>query len=115
MNLPDFDEMLELTELIRDLTLHLGVLDNQIKQEESFLYQRFMTDSSLFYNGKPLSTSAVKSAYEHTGLRGELVVKRNELAQVKADLEKAKLRFDVYKMMIDVYRTEAANKRASAL
>lgn len=112
--LPDFDAFYSLTEQIRDLMVYAAILDNTIKDRESKLHQRFMTDPTLFgKDNKPLSTTAIKSAYEFCGFNDEIVNMRNELAKAKADLEKAKLRFDVMKMQVDVYRTDAANKRYS--
>lgn len=115
ITLPDFDDFLALTNKIRDLMLYSKVLDNKIKEKESKLHQRYMTDPELFYNGKPLATTAIKSAYEHCGFNDELVELRNQYAQSLADLEQAEKQFEVYRMMIDVYRTESANKRISAL
>ena len=113
IKLPDYDDFIALTNKIRDLLLYSEVLDNRIKEKEAKLHQRFLTDPDLYYKGKPLSSTAIKSAYEFSGFNDELVELRNEHAKAKADLEQARLEFKTYEMMVDLYRTNSANQRAS--
>lgn len=113
--LPDFDDFLDLAQQIRDLMMSAEVLENYIKEKESKLHQKYMTDPSLFYNGKPISSTAINSAYEFCGFNDELLEVRNQYSKTKADLEHAKLKMSIYKMQVEMYRTDAASKRAGVL
>lgn len=113
--LPDFEDFTKLSDEISDLLYKKLVLEKDIKAGESEVFKRFATDSHLYFNDKPAPVSFVENAYKFSGLNGELLPLRNDLAQVTANLERARLRFDIYKQMMDMWRTLSANERSSSL
>jgi len=114
-DLPDFDEMINIARQIREKMLIRDHLDAVIKARESEIYKITSTDSRYFSNNKPPSATYIKSAYEFTGLDGELIELREKLSEAIADIEMLRITFDIMKMMVDVYRTESANKRIATL
>lgn len=111
--LPDFDEMFNVVNVIRDLTYQKLILDAEISEGESEVIEYNMAHKKV--NGKYASMEYAKLVWKPVGLNGKLVVKRKELASVESKLAEAKALFDVYKSMIAVWQTESANKRAVSL
>lgn len=111
--LPDFDEMLSLADMIKNIMIRKAQLEYELSKGESITYKTSMTDPNYFVGNKQPSVAYVKSVYEYGGLQNELLPLRKELGEVSAELENLRLRFDVMKMMVDLYRTDSANKRAS--
>lgn len=109
--LPDFEDFLELTDYVRDLSFSKMSLDVEIKSKEAEIFRTAVSDEKYFVNGKPPSATYINSAYSHTGFEGELLPLRNELAQVSSDLEAGKAKMEVYRNMLDVFRTLSANER----
>jgi hypothetical protein len=46
-----------------------------------------------------------------TGFDGELLKKREQLAELESELEYLRMRYELDKIVIDVWRTQSANKR----
>ena len=112
---PDFDDMSNLADKIRELTAKKMLLDIQIKAREAEITQVMCSDQSYFQNGKPPSMALIESTLQYSGINGELLPMRKELALTISALEEAKLRFDIYRMQLDLYRTEAANQRLTSI
>lgn len=111
IKIPDYDDMVKLAGRIRQLTSKKISLDVEIKAREAEITTIMTTDTKYFQNGKAPSMSLIDSTWRYTGIEGELLPKRSDLAEIIAELEEAKILFDIYKMQIDLFRTEAANNR----
>jgi hypothetical protein len=112
---PDFEEMMELIDIIGKLTHEKLLLEAKISFMRSEILKKVTTDESFFKGDKPPAFNFAETTYLVTGINDELIAPRVELADVTAKLEHAKLRFDVLKMQLDIYRTEAANARYASL
>lgn len=112
---PDYDDMMKIASTIKYMTLRKMSLDVDIKAREAEITNIMSTDPKYYQNGKAPSMSFIESTWKYTGIEGELLPKRRELAEVISLLEEAKITFDVYKMQIDLFRTEAANNRRTEL
>ena len=113
--IPDFEEFIKLADQIRELSFQKLLLEKEIKEKEANVYRTAVVDSRFFVGGKSPAVSYVKSAYEHSGLEGEILPLREQYAKVSSDLEHARITMDVYKSMLDVYRTVSANERGVSL
>jgi hypothetical protein len=113
--IPDFEDMVKVANAIRDQMIVRNELDSQIKQRESEIYQITSTDQKYFTKGNPPSATFVKSAYEYTGLEGELVPLRKAFENAKAEIAFQQNLFDIMKMQVDLYRTNSANQRSTSL
>ena len=113
--LPDFSDMLNLSEEIKRLSLEKVRVDSELKAAEAEIFRRALTDTSLFVNGKPPSTTYVREAYKFSGINGELIPLRHKLGDITAELDMLKMRLRVYSQMMDVWRTLAANERSSSM
>ena len=109
--LPDFDDMMKVSEEIGELLLEKLKLETAIKGTEAETIFKVTTEEKYFVGGKPPSMSFAESTYNITGLAGELMPMREKLAEITATLEKKKTQYDVYKNMLDMWRTLAANER----
>jgi hypothetical protein len=111
MDLPNFEKLFELAETIANLTREVGLLDIEIKFDETKIVKTVSTDEKYVKNGKAPATNYIEATYKYAGYDGELIPKRRELAIKESELKKNELAFQVLKMQIDVYRTESANAR----
>ena len=115
INPPDFDDMMELSETIRELSLKEIGLKNKIKEEEAKVVIEATLSDEHLVNNKPPSMAFINSAWIFTGFNGEILELRSELAKVSSELDAVKRVFDLKRDMLEVWRTESANKRASVL
>jgi prefoldin subunit 5 len=111
--LPDFDEMMQLANVIGDLNYKRITLENAVATLESVAVKK--ATETVLVNGKPPSMEYIKMVIKHPGTDNEILPLRAELASVEAELEKARRLFDVMKAMVSVYQTDSANKRAAIL
>jgi hypothetical protein len=115
MELPDFEDMAEAIDKITQLALKKSLLEIEIKRLESVTFTTAFSDQKYFQGGKPPSTSFVESAYRYTGLNGEILPLRLELADVCSKLENERLNFDLMKDSIEIWRSEQATARISIM
>ena len=115
IDLPDFDDMQKVIEKMSDLSLKIELLKLEIEVAESEIVTTCMTDTRFFVGGKPPSMSLITSTFARTGLNGELVPKRQELAKLESLLEVLRRSYDLMKSRIDVWRSLQANERASVM
>lgn len=109
MQLPDFEDMAKLIDEIKVLSLKKAFLEIEIKKMENDVFSTAQFDT----NGKPLSTTFIENAYKHSGIHGEILPFRIELARVSSQLEGERLKFDMMQMTIEIWRSEQANNRIS--
>jgi len=110
-DLPDFNDMYVTIDKIKELTLKRLVLDIQIKEKISEITQESMVDVRYFVNEKPPSMAYLDKTFTFSGIDGELIPLRKELAAVISEVEHARLVFDLDNSRINVWRTQSANER----
>ena len=115
IDLPDFEDMMNVAERIKKLKVECSILDIKIKEIESNIVKTVTTTSSFFIGGKPPSMEYIKTVYLTTGLSGELVPLRLEFYEKQAEVEEMKSILGLKKDKIDVWRTIQSNERASLL
>lgn len=115
INIPDFDDMQKAISEIQDLSVSRLSLEIDIKSKEAEIIFKVLGDSKYFVNSKIPSMTFIDSTYKYTGLDGELLPLRKELARLVALLEYAKNSFYLMKSAIDVWRSQTANERATLL
>ncbi len=108
---PDMDTVFEVIDKIKELSLDKMNKEIEIDKDVARIYKRVKTDNTYFESGKPPAVSFVQKTYEFTGLEGELVQKRKDLAELTSNLEHAKLLLNAYKNVLEIWRTESANSR----
>jgi hypothetical protein len=115
VDLPDFEQMMEVATRISELAKRKLLLDLALKKSEADIALKVMYDETYFQKGKPPSMSFVESTYMVLGLNGELLDVRREYCETVAELERVRMAYDIMKMKVDVYRTESANSRMATL
>lgn len=113
--LPDYEDLLALSSEIRQVMVKKLLLEQQIKEGEAVAVKRATTEEQFFLNGKPPSMEYIKSTFLWSGINGELISVRKELAEVSAQLDQLKAKFEIIKLMFDVWRTLSANERSNSL
>jgi hypothetical protein len=113
--LPDFDDLMALSNKMAEVQLTKLSLDAQIKLGESNVFKEAFTSPEYFQNGKAPSAAYVESALKYPGLKGELVQIRQDYAVATVELDKLKVQMDIYKTLIEVWRTLSSNERAATL
>lgn len=113
VNVPDFNDMMELASDIRNLTVEKLRLDVEIKFREKSVVLECMNNEKYFKGGKAPSMDFVNSTYRHSGLEDELIPLRFRLAELTAEVESTKLKFDIMKMQVSLFQTMSANERIS--
>jgi|GEM_PF-1955233 len=114
-NIPDFEDMIKVTEDIRKTSMEKVRLELLIEDTFAKTVLTLSTNPEYYVNGKAPSMVFIKSTYGFSGLDGKLYQYRVELGNVEAELDYLKNKLNVYRDMIDVWRTVSANKRASVI
>lgn len=109
--LPDFNELLELTEEIKAEHMKIILKDMEIKADVANTYHIVTTDNNYFLNGKPMPANRFEKTYEQVGIDGKLIEKRRELAELKVTVKYLENKLSIFKEMINVWRTLSANER----
>jgi len=119
VELPDFDDFMELAGLIGDYMSSLGSVDNEIKSLRAEIAQRVVSDEAFFINNRPPSSSYMQDTYfilgTNTDEKERLAGLFASKVALEASLERAKREFDVLRQKIEVWRTYSANQRSSVL
>ena len=113
ISLPDFEDMYSTIDKIKEYSLKKLAKELEIKAQVSKVVAEVMTNPQYFLNGKAPSMNFVEKTYFFSGLDGELLPLRDDLAGIVSTLEHLKLKFSLDNSMIDVWRTMEANKRRS--
>jgi hypothetical protein len=103
--LPDFQDYMQLAEEIKRLSLEKMLTENTIRAREAEAFQKVMTDSKFFVNGKPVSVSFFDNAFKFAGIDGNLLTLREHLADMVSELELKRSQFEVYGKMHDLFKT----------
>ena len=114
-NIPDFEDMINISEQIREFGLEKTKLELLIEDLYAKTVLMLTTNPEYFINGKAPSMAFIKSTYGFSGLDGKLYEYRVKLGNLEVELEYLKNKLTVYRDMIDVWRTVSANKRASVI
>jgi hypothetical protein len=113
-SIPDYDDLMKLTEEITGLMYKKLSLDAEIKIGEANVFRVTSTEPQYQQGGKAPAVSYVENTFKFSGLNGELVVLREELAKATAELEGKKMQMDIYKQMVEIWRTLCSNSRTAS-
>src|SRR5687768_2253763 len=89
--IPDFREFMELAEEIRKLSFEKMMIEKTIREAEADTFRTVMTNPKYFVNGKAVPVSYYDNAFKHSGLGGELLGYRQDLAEVVSTLESKRM------------------------
>jgi hypothetical protein len=110
--LPDFSDLLKITDEIANTVVTKLMLDKKIKEEEARVIREAMTNPVYQVGGKPPSMTLIESTYSYTGFNGEIIPLREELIRTTAELERQRARLDLYKEFLNMWRSLNASERA---
>lgn len=110
--LPDFSDLLSITDEIARAIVKKLTLDKTIKQNEAAIIREAMTNPEYFVGGKPPSMTLIESTLAYTGFDGELLPIREQLILATAELDNLKSRLDLYKEFLSMWRSLNASERS---
>ena len=118
--LPDFDEMLEISDKVGELTTSIELL--KVSLDDLLGKITFTVTNDMTYwnvdskgNKKPLAMNYILATYHRKGYdeesRKALENLRYEIATQTGELGRLKMVFSVYREMINVWKADQYNKR----
>ena len=114
-NLPDFDDLFEISQNIAHLKKSIGILSAVLTDRVAEITANVTQSEQYTIKNKPPSMDYVKNTYQILGRNDTekewLRAKRVEIAEAESELKKNELDFQIMRMQIDVWRTENANQR----
>ena len=110
-DLPDFDDMMDQIEVIRELNYKKLEKETYIKSQEARTVLEATTNTDFFIGGKSPSMEYIKTALLYGGLDGKLIADRMELANLTASLEEARNKLDLMRSQIDIWKSESYQKK----
>lgn len=113
--LPDFEDLMTLSEEIRTNSIKKAQLETRLRTREIEVIREVTTNPKYFKDGKQPSMAFIDSTFKYAGLENELIAPRQELAETTAEIDNLKMKMDVYRLMLDIWRTSSANERKSVI
>lgn len=113
IDLPDFDDMINIANKIFDLSMEKSKIDIEIKLKEKEAIE--YAYSNMTIDGKRPSMSYLESTVKVAGIDNNLIELRKKQMELSNEIELFKTVLDIYKLKIEVWRTMSANERASNL
>jgi hypothetical protein len=110
-DLPDWDDMMNQIDIIRDLNYRKLEKETYIKSQEARTVLEASTKEAYLMDGKRPSMEFIKNGLLFGGLDGNLVADRIELAVLTASLEEARNKLDLMKAQIDIWKAENYQKK----
>ncbi len=117
--LPDFDEMLGISDTVGELTTEIGLLKVQLDDLLAVVTKSVMADSTYWHKGatKPPAMNYIQVTFHRMGLDEVTGTKlnslRREIAGKTGEAGRLKMVFSVYRDMIDVWKADQYAKRDS--
>jgi len=99
--------IVEISELVRKTK----ILELTIKDRVAGVMQDVADDPAYYLKGKPAPVSYIEKSWAITGLKGELIPLRTELATLESELENKRLRWEYGKILLSLFQTQSANER----
>ncbi len=118
LQLPDFDEMLDMAGGIGGLTRDISLQKNQLDAELAAVTRVIMNDEKHWAGKtKPPAMNYIQATFHKEGYNKEterrIVELRNSIAGMEGDLEYMKRKFQIYAAMIDVWKASQYNLNQS--
>jgi len=109
--LPDFNDLFDLADKIRDVSLVKLTLERTIKSKEADVVKQVTHSKDFWTNGKQPAMSYIESTLKYTGFDNELISIRDKYNEATVELERLKTRLSIYNSYLDVWRTLSATER----
>lgn len=118
LNLPDFDEMLDMASGIGGLVRDISLQKNQLDAEIASITRIIFSDNTHWDNKtKPPAMNYIQATFHKEGYNKEtkrrLGELRDSIAGMEGDAEYLKRKFQIYAAMIDVWKASQYNLNQS--
>lgn len=109
--LPDFNDLFNLADEIRDAALKKLTIERNIKTKEAFVVKEITHNQDFWTNGKPPAMAYIESTFKYTGFDNEILFLRDQYNEATSELDRLKTRLSIYNSYLDVWRTLSATER----
>jgi hypothetical protein len=113
--LPDFEEMLAISQEVGRLTTNVAIYKNAIKALQGEVTRKVIMDERFWPGKKPPAFNYIQATFHQLGYdeetRKAMVELTNSLAHTEGSLEELKMKFQVFRDQIDVWKVKQYNKR----
>lgn len=120
VDLPDFEDMMNLAQQIGQLTKDKLSLKAKIELLEGETVRIVSTDEKYFSPDskgvlKPPATNYIQAVYCPAGIDEKIVPLREEYATVCGELEYSQLKFEILRAKLEVWKTQIYNEGRTTL
>lgn len=119
VELPDFDDMIELAKKIGNEKTQIMLAEATLEILLAEITKIVTTNPDYFVGGKAPSNAHISDTYHVLGIdakqREQLMDLKIEIAKLTGELKEDEALFKVYQEMINVWRTQSANERGAYL
>lgn len=110
IELPDFDEMLSISDRIGQLELEIATTEDQLDVEKAAITRIVTNDKKYWVDNKKPAMNYIQTTYHIEGYndvtKDRLQKLRNHITSLKGELEKLKRKFKVYSHMVDAWKAQ---------
>jgi hypothetical protein len=114
IELPDFDEMLKISDRIGQLELDIASAEDQLDLEKAAITRIVTTNKEYWIDGKKPAMNYVQATFHIEGYndatKNRLHLLRERIVSMQGELHKLKRRFKVFSHMVDVWKADQYNK-----
>lgn len=112
--LPDFEEMLEISDEIGRLTTELAIMKEALKAHKAMIARVVIQNPEYWHTDKTPAWNYIEGVYHSEGFndksKEDLVGMIIKISELDGELERQKMRFRVMSDMIDVWKADQYNK-----
>jgi hypothetical protein len=113
--LPDFDDMILLTDRVGELSTNASILKARKDELLASITKHVVATAELWEGSKPPAMNFISAVYHQVGYNEETRLAiwnlNQDIAHAIGNLEKSKMLFQVYRDMIDVWKANEYNRR----
>lgn len=112
--LPDFEEMLDISDEIGRLTTELSITKEALKAHKAMIARVVIQTPEYWHTDKTPAWNYIEGVYHNEGFndksKEDLAKMNTRIAELDGDLERLKMRFRVMSDMVDVWKADQYNK-----
>ncbi len=115
--LPDFDEMVAMTDRIGNLKREVAIFESSLDAKLAEVTRVVTMNKEYWITSKPPAMNYIKAVYHMEGhnlsTKHDLEILRDNIYKKQGDLKTLELKFQVFRSMIDVWKADQYNKNQS--
>ena len=111
--IPDFDDLLKLTQEIAEVLVKKLLLEKKIKDLEADAVMEVTINPAYQIGGKTPSMSFIDTTWGYTGINNSILPLREELAITIGELEKLRGKHETFSNMLEIFKAVSFSEKKS--